>query len=73
MARLNVVVGALSLVMMAVLGVYGSSAADADPVPGPRDPLLPTLFTNPQTYIVNGDGTRTECVAIDQALSCDWR
>ena len=71
MARLNVVVGALSLVTMVVLGVYGSSAADAEPV-YPRDPSLPTLFTNPQTYIVNGDGTHTECVAIDQALSCDW-
>jgi hypothetical protein len=62
---------------MGLLG--GGAAAVAEPVPTPNPLLppisngLPTVPPALPTYVVNGDGTRTLCVAIDQALSCDWR
>jgi len=62
-------IGGAATVVAVVLGVGGAAASAADPTPTPN-PSLPTFFTNPQTYIVQGDGTRIDCVAIDQALSC---
>jgi len=62
-------IGSAAGVVAIVIGVGGVGAISsaAEPVP---DPSLPTLFTNPQTQIVNGDGSRVDCIAIDQALSC---
>ena len=68
-------IGMVAGAVMIVVGVGGVAAAEPEPSYDPLPPIsngLPTLFTNPQTQIVNGDGSRVDCVAIDQALSCDW-
>ena len=66
-------VGGAASAAMILLGVGGIAAAEPDPTYDPLPPIsngLPTMFTHPQTQIVNGDGSRVDCVAIDQALSC---
>jgi hypothetical protein len=69
-------IGAAAGLVAIVVGVCGVASADPDPTYDPLPPIsngLPTMFTPPNIYIVNGDGTRTDCVALDQALSCDWK
>lgn len=73
MARL--ILGIVGFLVMMAIGI-GSAWADPDPTYHPLPPIsdgLPTVPPALPIYITNPDGTRTECVALDQALSCDWK
>jgi hypothetical protein len=61
-------IGGVAVGAMIAFGIHSGPAATA--YPGPTDPGLPTIYTNPSTYIVNGDGTRSGCVATQYGLSC---
>ena len=68
MKRVLAGVGGAAVVAAVVLAGCEAKTCKADPTP--INPSLPTFFTDPQTYIVQGNGLHTDCVAIDQALSC---
>ena len=60
--RILLAVGSGACTVMVLGGVFGAAGAGADPASTP-DPSLPTLFTNPETYVVQGDGRRVDCTS----------